>query len=123
MLIIDTPRLRLRPWTPEDYAPFRALNADPQVMRFFPACLSAAESDAMADEIIRRFERQNYSDYGQRKKKTAGNSPVLLASIFRQLLLISIRVLKSAGVWRNAFTAKAMRQKQQMRCCIMPLCS
>ena len=58
MLTLGTPRLHLRPWTPDDYAPFRALNADPDVMRFFPACLSAAESDAMADEIIRRFERQ-----------------------------------------------------------------
>lgn len=121
MLIIDTPRLRLRPWTPEDYAPFRALNADPQVMRFFPACLSAAESDAMADEIIRRFERQKLFGLWAAEEKTAGNSPVLLASIFRQPLLILIRVLKSAGVWRNAFTAKAMRQKRQMRCCIMPL--
>ena len=35
MLTLDTPRLHLRPWTPDDYAPFRALNADPDVMRFF----------------------------------------------------------------------------------------
>ena len=72
MLIIDTPRLRLRPWTPEDYAPFRALNADPQVMRFFPACLSAAESDAFADEIIRRFERQKLFGLWAAEEKNSG---------------------------------------------------
>ena len=40
MLTLGTPRLHLRPWTPDDYAPFRALNADPDVMRFsgLPEC-------------------------------------------------------------------------------------
>jgi len=46
-VIIQTPRLRLRPWRDEDKAPFRALNADPRVMQFFPSLLSAAESDAV----------------------------------------------------------------------------
>lgn len=72
MLTLDTPRLYLRPWVPEDYAPFRALNADPDVMRFFPACLSTAESDAMADEIIRRFERQKAFGLWVAEEKSSG---------------------------------------------------
>jgi RimJ/RimL family protein N-acetyltransferase len=48
-VIVQTAQLRLRPWRAEDKAPFRALNADPRVMQFFPALLSAAESDAMAE--------------------------------------------------------------------------
>ncbi|MGI4814315.1 MAG: GNAT family N-acetyltransferase [Janthinobacterium lividum] len=47
-----TPRLLLRPWRDADKAPFRALNADPRVMEFFPATLSAAESDALADSMV-----------------------------------------------------------------------
>jgi len=48
-LRIETPRLRLRQWRDADYAPFAALNADAEVMRYFPAPLTRAESDAMAD--------------------------------------------------------------------------
>ncbi|MBB3006504.1 GNAT family N-acetyltransferase [Cupriavidus alkaliphilus] len=47
-IAFETGRLRLRQWRDEDLAPFAALNADAQVMRYFPAPLSRAESDAMA---------------------------------------------------------------------------
>lgn len=51
-----TPRLRLRRWRPEDRAPFAALNADPEVMRFFPAPLTRAESDALVERIEARWQ-------------------------------------------------------------------
>lgn len=46
-----TSRLRLRPWRPSDRDPFAELNADPRVMRYFPARLSRDQSDALADRI------------------------------------------------------------------------
>lgn len=46
---IETPRLLLRQWRKADFAPFAALNADPKAMKYFPAPLSLAESDAMAE--------------------------------------------------------------------------
>jgi RimJ/RimL family protein N-acetyltransferase len=36
---------------PEDRDPFAALNADPQVMRYFPTTLTRTESDRLADRI------------------------------------------------------------------------
>jgi RimJ/RimL family protein N-acetyltransferase len=48
---LTTPRLLLRQWQDEDLGPFRQMNADPQVMAFYPALLSAAESDALATRI------------------------------------------------------------------------
>jgi RimJ/RimL family protein N-acetyltransferase len=45
----DTERLRLRPWTPADREPFAAMNADPQVMRFFPSTQSREASDRSVD--------------------------------------------------------------------------
>lgn len=48
---LATGRVVLRPWRKSDLAPFRALNADPRVMRYFPAVLDAAQSDALADRI------------------------------------------------------------------------
>lgn len=53
-------RVLLRGWRPEDREPFAALNADPEVMRYFPKLLDRAESDAMADRIEACFETQDF---------------------------------------------------------------
>ena len=45
----ETPRLRLRQWRAADREPFAALNADPEVMEFFPATLDRAASDRAID--------------------------------------------------------------------------
>jgi RimJ/RimL family protein N-acetyltransferase len=45
---LETGRLRLRQWRDADLAPFAALNADPEVMRHFPAPLDRSASDALA---------------------------------------------------------------------------
>jgi ribosomal-protein-alanine N-acetyltransferase len=42
---LATARLLLRRWREEDREPFAAMNADPDVMRYFPRPLSKAESD------------------------------------------------------------------------------
>lgn len=55
-----TDRLRLRRWVAADREPFAALNADPLVMEHFVATLSRAESDALADRIEAKFERQGF---------------------------------------------------------------
>ncbi len=52
---LRTERVVLRRWRDEDREPFAALNADPEVMRHFPAPLTRAESDAMVDRIEARF--------------------------------------------------------------------
>ncbi len=48
---LETVRLILRPWKASDWEPFAQLNADPDVMRHFPAPLSKIESDALAERI------------------------------------------------------------------------
>jgi len=53
---LRTDRLSLRRWLPGDLAPFAALNADPQVMEYFPAALSREESDALVSRIEAHFE-------------------------------------------------------------------
>jgi ribosomal-protein-alanine N-acetyltransferase len=50
-----TERLLLRRWREADRDPFRRLNADPRVMEFFPATLSAEETDAAMERIDRHF--------------------------------------------------------------------
>ncbi len=57
---LETERLRLRRWTPEDREPFAAMNADPEVMEFFHAALTRAESDAFVDRIEHHFEDNGF---------------------------------------------------------------
>jgi RimJ/RimL family protein N-acetyltransferase len=57
---IRTARLLMRRWRDSDRAPFAELNADPDVMRHFPAPLDRAASDAFVDRIEARFEEQGY---------------------------------------------------------------
>jgi RimJ/RimL family protein N-acetyltransferase len=52
---IETERLLLRRWLPRDRAPFAALNADPAVMRHFPAPLTRQESDAVLVRLEDRW--------------------------------------------------------------------
>lgn len=58
--MLRTDRLVLRRWRDEDRAPFAALNADPEVMRFFPRPLSRAESDMLVDRIEAAFDEHGY---------------------------------------------------------------
>jgi RimJ/RimL family protein N-acetyltransferase len=57
---LRTQRLVLRPWLGTDHEPFARLNADPNVMEFFPRLHDRSESDAMAGIIAQRIERDGY---------------------------------------------------------------
>jgi RimJ/RimL family protein N-acetyltransferase len=57
---IRTDRLVMRRWRPADRAPFAEMNADPEVMRYFPATLGRAESDAYVDRIEAGFNERGY---------------------------------------------------------------
>jgi ribosomal-protein-alanine N-acetyltransferase len=52
--------LVLRPWRPEDRAPFAALNGDPEVMRHFPSTQTVAQSDMFADRIEAAIARDGW---------------------------------------------------------------
>ena len=60
MTPLQTPRLFLRPWRDADLAPYAALNADPEVMRHFPALLSREESDAQAGRIRANLDARGW---------------------------------------------------------------
>ena len=57
---LSTERLLLRRWRDSDREPFAALNADPEVMRYFRAPLDRAASDAFVDRIEARFDEYDY---------------------------------------------------------------
>lgn len=59
-LEIKTERLILRPWRESDLEPFAKLNADPQVMKYFPSVMTREESDQMAKKIQAKIEETGY---------------------------------------------------------------
>ncbi len=69
-IFITTPRLLLRSWRSSDRAPFRAMNADPRVMEFFPSILTAAESDALADHIQSHFDTHGFGGFAAQLRAT-----------------------------------------------------
>jgi len=58
--ILRTERLILRPWRESDFAPFRAMNADPAVRQYFPGTLTAAQSDASASRIAQHLADHDF---------------------------------------------------------------
>jgi RimJ/RimL family protein N-acetyltransferase len=60
---LETTRLLLRGWRDADRDAFFRMNADPRVMRYFPARLSRPESDALMDRIVADLDRQGFGLY------------------------------------------------------------
>ena len=57
---LATSRLTLRQWRDADLAPFAALNADPEVMRYFSATMTQAQSAEFAGYVRDTIERQGW---------------------------------------------------------------
>ncbi len=51
MIELQTPRLLLRPWRETDLPAYAALNADPEVRRWFTGTLTREQSDAQAARL------------------------------------------------------------------------
>ncbi len=60
MTELRTPRLLLRPWRDSDRPPFAALNADPEVRRWFPSLQTRAESDATAAALQAHLDAHGF---------------------------------------------------------------
>lgn len=56
---LRSPRLSLRPWRDDDIELFAAINADPEVMRWFPETLDRAGTEAMVERV-----RAHHAEHG-----------------------------------------------------------
>ena len=57
---LETSRLIMRQWQSPDYVEFARMNADPDVMRYFPSLLSRQESDALTDKLAKHIEENGW---------------------------------------------------------------
>lgn len=56
-------RLGFRHWSDKDVAPFALLNADPEVMEYFPAPLQYPETEKFVERINAHFDEYGYGLY------------------------------------------------------------
>ena len=58
--LIKTPRLGLRTWQTDDLDAFAVINADPEVMRYFPSALSREETAAFIERLQKHQAENDY---------------------------------------------------------------
>lgn len=71
---LETKRLLLRQWQPSDLALFSQMNADPEVMRYFPKQLSKETSDIIANKCQQLIEDNGWGFWAVALKNTSINS-------------------------------------------------
>ena len=110
---LETERLLLRRWRPEDRTPFAALNADPEVMRHFPALLTRRESDRLADRIESYMERTGWGLWAMEERASGrflgftGLARPGFEAPFMPAVEIGWRLERAA--WGHGFATEAAR--------------
>lgn len=66
----DTPRLAFRVWSERHRAPFAEMNADPAVMKHFPAPLTVEQSNASVDFWLGQFAAQGWGGWAVELRET-----------------------------------------------------
>lgn len=67
-IFLETPRLILRQWEQKDHEPYISLNADPEVMEFFPSVKTPAETLAQIKKISAYIDQHGYGFFAVERK-------------------------------------------------------
>jgi RimJ/RimL family protein N-acetyltransferase len=110
---LRTERLLLRRWRMSDREPFAALNADSEVMRYFPRPLTRQASDRLAELIDADLERQGWGLWALEQRATGhflgftGLSRPTFEASFTPAVEIGWRLARAA--WGCGFATEAAR--------------
>ncbi|MET0075172.1 MAG: GNAT family N-acetyltransferase [Candidatus Thiodiazotropha lotti] len=107
---IFTDRLLLRQWRSTDLEPFAQLNADPEVMTYFPAILSRKQSDDLAQRCQQLIQQRGWGFWAVEHKSSCAFIGFLGLHIPRADLPF-FPVSKSVGDWPNPTGVMAMPQR------------
>ena len=113
MTELATARLLLRRWRETDRADFARLNADPDVMRHFPAPLEPRESDALLRRIAADLDERGWGLWALEERAGGallgftGLSPVPFKAPFTPAVEIGWRLVRSH--WGQGLATEAAR--------------
>jgi RimJ/RimL family protein N-acetyltransferase len=113
MNALRTPRLVLRQWRQSDFDSLAALNADSEVMRFFPAPLTREESDALAKRAEQDIAGRGWGLWAVEVKESArfigfvGLSEPSFDAHFTPAIEVGWRL--SRDQWGNGYATEAAR--------------
>ena len=106
-----TERLVLRPWRDEDAEAFGSLNADPEVMTYFPAPLDRAASDELLGRARTHVDDHGWGFWALEERSTGafigltGLSQPSFEAAFTPCVEIGWRLVRSA--WGQGYATEA----------------
>ena len=109
--MFETERLILRQWREDDFPLFCEMNADPEVMSFFPATLSKQQSARLFNKLQAMISDKGWGWWAVELKSngdfigTAGLMPVSFESWFTPATEIGWRLRKV--YWRYGYATEA----------------
>lgn len=109
----DTSRLAFRVWRERHLAPFAAMNADPEVMRFFPALLTPEQTRTGVSNWLAQFAEQGWGNWAVELKSTGEFIGFIGLSVPRRQLPFSPcvevgwRLKRSA--WGNGYATEGAK--------------
>ncbi|MCG8547149.1 MAG: GNAT family N-acetyltransferase [Alphaproteobacteria bacterium] len=111
MATLETERLILREWTARDFPPLAAMNADPEVMRYFPSTLTKDESREQFERAKSLQARNGYHFQPIEERETGkfagfvGLAPVLIDVPFAPAVEIGWRM--PLDCWGKGYATEA----------------
>ncbi|MGM8872084.1 GNAT family N-acetyltransferase [Psychrobacter sp. 2Y5] len=110
---LETQRLTLRQWQPADYSIFAQMNADTEVMRYFPKTLTAKTSDIIAHKCQQLIEDNGWGFWAVSLKEDTNDNFIGMVGLnqvhqdmpFAPNIEIAWRLHKD--YWRNGYALEA----------------
>jgi RimJ/RimL family protein N-acetyltransferase len=108
---LETPRMTIRPWQASDLLGFAAMNADPEVRRYYhPLLLTRTESDAVVESCLRHLHDHSFAFLALERKEDGafiGGAGLSWTDIVPGESAVEIGWILARRFWRQGYAREA----------------